>query len=170
MILCCEEDEPLVQAEGQRQGWFINLHQCYKLLTRVWYILVHKELSLTFFLSLSFLPSLPPSFLPLSFCHFRAAPTEIPRLGVESELQLPAYTRATATQDLSHVCNLHHNSRQRQIFNPLSKARDRTQVLMDTSRIHQPLSHHDGNSTNISSSDALNNPEQYQNFIVRMQK
>lgn len=61
MILCCEEDEPLVQAEGQRQGWFINLHQCYKLLTRVWYILVHKELSLTFFLSLSFLPSLPPS-------------------------------------------------------------------------------------------------------------
>ena len=31
---------------------------------------------------------------------------EVPRLGVESELQLPAYAIATATQDPSHVCNL----------------------------------------------------------------
>ena len=30
---------------------------------------------------------------------------EVPRLGVESELQLPAYTTATATWDLS--CQLH---------------------------------------------------------------
>ena len=29
-------------------------------------------------------------------------------LGVESELQLPAYTTGTATPDLSHVSNLHH--------------------------------------------------------------
>ena len=34
---------------------------------------------------------------------------EVPRLGVESELQLPAYATATATWDLSHVCNLHHS-------------------------------------------------------------
>jgi len=60
---------------------------------------------------------------------------EVPRLGVESELQPPAYTRATATQDPSHVCNLHHSSRQRQILNPLSKARDRTRNLMVPSRI-----------------------------------
>ena len=32
---------------------------------------------------------------------------EVPGLGVESELQLPAYTTATATQDLSRVCDLH---------------------------------------------------------------
>ena len=32
---------------------------------------------------------------------------DIRRLGVESELQLPAYTTATATQDLCHTCNLH---------------------------------------------------------------
>ena len=32
---------------------------------------------------------------------------EGPRLGVESELQMQAYTTATATPDLSHVCNLH---------------------------------------------------------------
>ena len=30
---------------------------------------------------------------------------EVPRLGVELELQLPAYTTATATRDLSHVCD-----------------------------------------------------------------
>ena len=33
---------------------------------------------------------------------------EVPRLGVESELQLPAYTTATATLDPSHICDLHH--------------------------------------------------------------
>ena len=32
---------------------------------------------------------------------------EVPRLGDESELQLLAYTTATATPDLSHMCNLH---------------------------------------------------------------
>ena len=57
---------------------------------------------------------------------------EIPRLGVASELQLPAYATATATamQDLSQVCNLHHSSQQHWILNPLSEARDRTQILM----------------------------------------
>ena len=49
---------------------------------------------------------------------------EVPRLGVESELQLPAYTTAIATQDSSCVCDLHHSSRPRQILNPLSEARD----------------------------------------------
>ena len=37
---------------------------------------------------------------------------ELPRLGVELELQLPAYPQP---QDPSHVCNLHHSSRQRWI-------------------------------------------------------
>ena len=32
---------------------------------------------------------------------------EVPRLGVESELQLPASTTATATPDLSRICDLH---------------------------------------------------------------
>ena len=40
---------------------------------------------------------------------------------------------ATATLDLSHVCNLHQSSWQGQILNPRSKARDRIPVLMDTS-------------------------------------
>ena len=49
---------------------------------------------------------------------------DVPRLGVKSELQLPAYTTTTATQDRSHVCNLHHSSWQCQIFNSLCEARD----------------------------------------------
>ena len=34
---------------------------------------------------------------------------EVPRLGVESELQLPAYATATAMTDPSHICDLHHS-------------------------------------------------------------
>ena len=66
---------------------------------------------------------------------------EVPRLGVESELQLPAYATATAIPDLSHVCNLHHGSRQCLILNPLSEARDGTCILMDTSQVLNPLSY-----------------------------
>ena len=51
---------------------------------------------------------------------------EVPRLGVESELQPLAYTTATAMRDLSHVCDLCHSSRQRWILIPLSEVRDRT--------------------------------------------
>ena len=49
---------------------------------------------------------------------------EVPRLGVELELQLLAYTTAKATRDLRRICNLHHSSPQCQILNPLSEARD----------------------------------------------
>ena len=46
------------------------------------------------------------------------------------KLQLPAYTTATATWALSHICDLHHSSRQYRILNPLSEARDQTSNLM----------------------------------------
>ena len=49
---------------------------------------------------------------------------EAPRLGVESELQLLAYTTATEMQQLSRLCDLLHMSQQRPILNPVSKARD----------------------------------------------
>ena len=39
---------------------------------------------------------------------------EVSRPGVESELQLPACTTATATQDPSHICDLHHSPQQGQ--------------------------------------------------------
>ena len=54
---------------------------------------------------------------------------EVPRLGVELELQLPAYTTATAMRDASPICNLHHSLRPPQILNPLSKAKHGTQAL-----------------------------------------
>ena len=72
-----------------------------------------------FFVCLSFV------FLGPHPCHM-----EVRRLGVSSELLLQAYTTATATADLSHVCDLHHSSWQCRILNPLSEARDQTLNLM----------------------------------------
>ena len=48
----------------------------------------------------------------------------VPRLGVELELQLLAYTTAIAMADLNLICDLHHSSQQHWILNPLSGARD----------------------------------------------
>ena len=59
---------------------------------------------------------------------------EVPRLGVELKLQLPAYTTATVIQYPSHVCDLHHSSWQC-LLNPLSKARDQSCILMVTSEV-----------------------------------
>ena len=59
---------------------------------------------------------------------------EVPRLGIKSELQLPAY--ATATQEPRCVYDLHHSSQQHHILNPLSEARNRTHNLMVPSQIH----------------------------------
>ena len=70
---------------------------------------------------------------------------QVPRLGAKLELQLLAYTTATATWDLSHVCNLHHSSRQRRILNPLSKGRNQTCILKSTKSGSFLLSHN-GNS------------------------
>ena len=69
------------------------------------------------------------------FFLFKATPQymKVSRLGVESELQLPDYTTATATWDLSSDCNLHHSSQQLWIPNPLNKARDQTRILTDPS-------------------------------------
>ena len=70
---------------------------------------------------------------------------EVPKLGVQLELQPPAYTPATATQDPSCIFDPHHSSQQRRVPNPLSKARDRTRVLMDA-RSDSFLLSHDRNS------------------------
>ena len=48
----------------------------------------------------------------------------------------PGYVRATVTPDPSHICNLHHSSRQSQILHPPSKARDQTHIFMDISQVH----------------------------------
>ena len=60
---------------------------------------------------------------------------EVPRPGVELELQLPAYSTATAMLDPSWICNLHHNSWPHQILKSLRGARVRTCILMDTGQV-----------------------------------
>ena len=60
---------------------------------------------------------------------------KVPRLGIESELQLLAYARAAAMLELSRICDLHHSSQQRLILNPPSRARNQTPILTDTSCI-----------------------------------
>ena len=59
---------------------------------------------------------------------------EDPRLGVESELQLLAYTIATAIRDVSHVQPTPQLLAML-ILNPLREARDQTRIPMDTSQV-----------------------------------
>ena len=75
-------------------------------------------------------------FFLLSFVFLGPYPwhMEVPRLGVQSELQLPTCT--TATRNPSCLCDLHHSSWQCRILSLLSKARDRIRVLMDVSQVH----------------------------------
>ena len=76
-------------------------------------------ISLASCFSFSFCSPQPPAFLGPHLWHM-----EVSRLGVKLELQQLAYTTATATQDPSRICNLHHSSLHCQILNPLNKARD----------------------------------------------
>ena len=57
----------------------------------------------------------------------------VPRLGVESELRLPAYATATASRIQAVSVTYSTALGNAGSFNPLSEARDRTHVLMDTS-------------------------------------
>ena len=82
-------------------------------------------------------------FFLLFFSFFFLGPhmEHIPRLGVKLELQLRAYTTATATADPSRICDLRCSLQKHWIFNPQSEARDGTRILMDTSWVLNPLSH-----------------------------
>ena len=53
---------------------------------------------------------------------------DVPRLGIELELQLLAYPTATAMPDLSCICDLFWGLQQHRILNPLSEARDQTHI------------------------------------------
>jgi len=79
-------------------------------------------------------------FFCFCFCFllFRPSPAAYGSSQARGQIRAtaPAYTTATATWDPSCICDLHHGSQQRWILNPLSEARDRTCILMDTSWIH----------------------------------
>ena len=70
--------------------------------------------------------------------------TEIPELGVESELQLQAYT--TAMLDPSWFWDLHHSSQQCRIPNPLSKAKDQIEPSFSWILVGLFLLFHNGNT------------------------
>ena len=62
---------------------------------------------------------------------------EVPRRGVETAAAAAAaaaeaHATAVAAPDLSHICILHHSFWQHWILNPLSKARDQTGLLTET--------------------------------------
>ena len=71
-------------------------------------------------------------YLFIYFCFLGLHPrhVEVPRLGFESELQLPTYTTTTAMQDPGCICGLHNSSWQHGMLNPLSEVRDGTYNLM----------------------------------------
>ena len=75
-------------------------------------------------------------FLFFSFLGPHLWHMEVPRLGVESELQLPGSAKAIAMCDSSRGCDLYHSSLQHWIPNPQSTARNRTCILMDTTQLH----------------------------------
>ena len=66
---------------------------------------------------------------------------EVPRLGGAIGAAAEVDATATATPDLTQICDLHCSFRQHQILSPLSKVRDGTHILMDASQILNPLSH-----------------------------
>jgi len=94
----------------------------------------------TFFLLYRSL-SVGKSFFFLSFffffVFFRAAPMAYGSCQARGQIRAAAASLyRSATWDLNCVCDLHHNSQQCQILNPLSEARDWTHILMNTSQVH----------------------------------
>ena len=85
------------------------------------------------------------SFYSIFFFFFFLRPhlwdMEVPRLEFKSKLQLSAYTTVTAMPDLSCINELCHSLWQHQNLNPLSKARNWTRILMDTSWVLKLLSY-----------------------------
>ena len=90
---------------------------------------------------------MPPTLFFFFFLGPNPKHMEVPNLGVEPELQPPAYTTATETQiqavSVTYTA-VHCNAN---ILNPLGKARDWTHTLKDTSCVHNLLSHNE-NSEN----------------------
>ena len=58
---------------------------------------------------------------------------EVPRLGVQSQLQLLTYTTGRATGESEPHLQLHHSSRPHQTLNPLGEAGEQIHILMDAS-------------------------------------
>ena len=71
------------------------------------------------------------------FCLFRVAPAAYRSSQARGQIRAVAagLHHSHSNSGSSHVCRLHHSSRQHRIVNPLSEARDRTCILMDAGRV-----------------------------------
>ena len=96
----------------------------------IWGLWTNGMLSVCFFILFYF-----TLFYYVNFSDSHLWHIKVPRLGVESELQLWVQATAMAMPDPSRLCDL------RWILNPLSEARDRTHVFVDTGQVLNPLSH-----------------------------
>ena len=79
------------------------------------------------------------------FFLFRAAPAAYRSSWARGQIGVVAYVTATATLDLSHICELHGSLGQHRIFNLRGEARDGTHILKETNQVLNLLSH-SGNS------------------------
>ena len=70
-----------------------------------------------------------------SFCLFRVTLLAYRSSQARGRIRAPAAVHSHSSSGSSHVCNLHHSSRQCRILNPLSEAKKLTQVLMDASQL-----------------------------------
>ena len=75
-------------------------------------------------------------YIDIVFLELPSQHTEVPSLGVESELQLPADTQPQQHQIQAPPVTHNTAHGNAQIFNQLSKARDGTRILLDTSWVH----------------------------------
>ena len=128
--------------ESKLQVWPKLLQRQHRVLNLLCRKFLAKEI-LNFVWKLLFLPTLILSLSLLFYLFYfiflflgpHLQHVEVPRLGVVLELQLPAYTTATTTRDLSHIWDLNRSLLQHWIFNPPSEATGGTCILMDTSPV-----------------------------------
>ena len=89
-------------------------------------------------------------FLSFFFFFFLLTPhlrhMEVPRLGVESELQLWAYTTATAVLDPSYICDLPCTLQHHLILKPLVRPRIKLASSQTLYWVLNPLSHNRSSS------------------------
>ena len=78
-------------------------------------------------------------FIYLLFFLFRAIPVAYG--SSQARDQTGAAAAGLCHSHLSCICSIHHSLWQCQILNPLSKARDRTHILMATSQVLNLLNH-----------------------------
>jgi len=64
---------------------------------------------------------------------FRVADVPCGSSQARGQIRATAYATATAMQEPSHICDLHHSSQQCQILNPLNEARNGAHILTDPS-------------------------------------